>query len=495
MVKQKVKFEKLIEILKKHSDFTTAKELSDDLKSSEKTIYRLVKEINDAYFPNELISSMKGKGFKLNRKYLSHQLTTSSYENFTPADRQLRILERLLLISPKRLLIYDLGQEFYVSDSVILKDKVEIQKKIENYNLKIKTHTGAIFVKGSEVDIRRAIADLVPTFNTIDIDDLSLSSQSDSFDHQIASFINNEIKLIEKHLQAELPYPYNINIFSHLYIMIERLKKGSHGYKTSLLEFDESEFESALLEESKRVIQDIGSYLGREIDDIEIKYLYQYLYSSRFQLNPEQQQVLFSKRVNDITTFYFNNMIITKGRDIDQQSSMFIDLANHISPMLRRLDNKIRIKNNMLPLIKENYQDLFEHMNDVSHMMIQEYGFPNINDDEIGFLTLYFARFQEIQFTPIKTLIMCSSGIGTSELLKSKIEKTFSAIDVIDVIPYRNMVNVKNRYPNTELLVTTVDLDVGEGLNKILVSALMTTEDQNRLRKKIEEINYGRHLI
>ena len=213
IMKQKKKFEKLIAVLKKHSDFITAKELSDELQSSEKTSYRLVKEINQAYAPDELIIKKKGSGFKLKKELVSDHLLDVPAEDFTPGNRQMRILEKLLLISPKRVLIYDLTQEFYVSESVIMKDRIEIQKQIDAFNLKISTQSGAVFIKGSEFDLRRAIADLIPAFSTIDMDNLAMSTQSETFDVNLARFILSKIKQVENYLHAELPYPYNVNIF------------------------------------------------------------------------------------------------------------------------------------------------------------------------------------------------------------------------------------------------------------------------------------------
>ncbi|BAQ25082.1 BglG family transcriptional antiterminator [Streptococcus troglodytae] len=322
----------------------TAKALSIQLQSSEKTVYRLVKEINRLYFPNEIITKKKGSGFKLNKVFLTEELPKTEGDMFTPIKRQEKILEKLLLRSPKGVLIYDLGQEFYVSSSVIMKDKIEIQRQIDAFNLKISTRSGNIFIQGSETDIRRAIAGLVSAFSIIDIDDLSLSTQSAIFDSNLALFILKEIKKIEDHLNAELPYPYNVNIFSHLYIMVERLRKGNRKISQSLVRFNDNNNDEVLLTESCNVIKDISDYLGRKIDDIEIDYLYQYLYSSRFQLNSQQQKVQFSKRAVAITKFYLTEMEMTKWQKIDEQSPVFIDLANHISPLLRRLDSKIRIK-------------------------------------------------------------------------------------------------------------------------------------------------------
>ena len=210
------------------------------------------------------------------------------------------------MISPKKLLIYDLAQEYYVSDSVIMKDKIEIQKRLNPFHLKISTRTGYIFITGSELDIRRALANLVPTFSMIDIDDLSNTSNQSHFDFEIANVILKEIEKIETDLHVELPYPYNVNIFSHLYIMVERLKMSNHKITNAkIVDFKSKDYDELFLRESQKIITDISGYLGKNIDDLEINYLYQYLYSSRFQLSTHQQKIGFSTRVVSVTKFYF----------------------------------------------------------------------------------------------------------------------------------------------------------------------------------------------
>ena len=63
----------------------------------------------------------------------------------------------------------------------------------------------------------------------------------------------------------------------------------------------------------------------------------------------------------------------------------------------------------------------------VSEKMAKKFGFSFVSEDEIGFLTLYFIRYLELHKSKIQAVIMCSSGIGISELLKMKIEKTFDS--------------------------------------------------------------------
>ena len=70
-----------------------------------------------------------------------------------------------------------------------------------------------------------------------------------------------------------------------------------------------------------------------------------------------------------VTQFYLEKMDMTKGKHIDKNSPMFIDLANHISPLLRRLDNRIRIKNKMLEEIQKNYSIIYQQTVAVSQEM------------------------------------------------------------------------------------------------------------------------------
>lgn len=54
--------------------YMTAEELANILQISAKTIYRLIKRINDAEAKDPLIVSEKGRGYKLNyEKYLSQK--------------------------------------------------------------------------------------------------------------------------------------------------------------------------------------------------------------------------------------------------------------------------------------------------------------------------------------------------------------------------------------------------------------------------------------
>lgn len=118
----------------------------------------------------------------------------------------------------------------------------------------------------------------------------------------------------------------------------------------------------------------------------------------------------------------------------------------------------------------------------------EKYRLPKINQDEVGFITLYFARIIETHQLPIQTLIMCTTGVGTSELLKAKVAKKFPELNVIDVIATKNYKKSLEKSPEIELILTTIGIKEALPVNSLVVSAMLTADDQTRIQKKIEDI-------
>lgn len=485
----------LLLLLSKQRDYATSNKLANDLGVSTKTIYRLIKKINKGYPEGDLISAEKGRGYKLDyEKYISTSMTQidSKLTSYSPEARCNRVMEELLLTSPKAKNVYDLFEDYYVGDSVIFNDEQIIANQLEEYQLKLVRKNRTLAIRGEEASVRQAIADLIKAFNTIDVEELASVKES-SLNTYDALFVLNQIKKMERDLKITLPYPYNINIFSHLYILLTRsrnvgLTKINDKNDLSKNEKQQMQKDNILYEVANATITNVERYLNDHLPEIEIFYLYQYLASSRMQ-GIANDTSKFSKQVSQITHTYIEEMSEKLGIIITD-SFIFSDLANHIKPMMNRLENKIRIKNGLLDEIKVSYKEIFEEVSKVSKQVSELYHLPFINEDENGFITLYFARVLEVYQMPIKTVIMCTTGVGTSELLKAKIEKKFPELDIINVLATRDLERFLEEYPETELVLTTIKLKKSLPVKSLLVSAMLTSDDQKRIQHKIEEINH-----
>lgn len=486
----------LLMFLSKSQGYVTSNELVEELKVSQKTVYRLIKKINDEYMDSPLIISERGRGYKLDyENFINYQKSDNKYKekHFSPSERRKRIMEELLLSSPKPINIYHLYSDYYVGDSVIFNDEQLMSEELQKYNLVLERKDRKLAILGEEVDIRKAIKHINEIFNTIDIDDLK-RNQELNFNQYDVLFILGQLRDIEKDLDITIPYPYNVNIFSHLYILLSRLRKVPallFRDKASMEEMENMKRDPILYPIAKGIVTNIEKYLGSSLPDIEIYFLYQYLVSSRMQGSLAKTST-FSPEVIQVTEAYIEGMSIYLGMAIESES-IFTDLANHIKPMLNRLDYKIRIKNSLLSQIKVTYEDVYSGVTNVSEFVSKKFNLPAINEDENGFITLYFAKVivtGQYQH-PIKTLIMCTTGIGTSELLKAKVSRKFPELEIVDVVASQNMQMIKEKYADAELILSTVHIKEEIPIHCLLVSAMFTLDDQKRLQRKIEEIYHG----
>lgn len=483
----------LILFLSKSQGYVTSEELVKALDVSQKTVYRLIKKINDEYRDHPLILSERGRGYTLDYEtFISYKKSKTSDKGsqITPSERRSRVMEELLLSSPKPIPIYDLFSDYYIGDSVISNDEQVMSEELKAFNVTLERKDRKLAVLGEEADIRKAIKQTNPIFHTIDLDDLK-SNEELHFNKYDVLFILGQLRTIEKELDITIPYPYNVNIFSHVYILLSRSRKAPALFfsdKVSDIEKENMRGDAILYPVARDVVHNIEIYLNSSLPEIEIYFLYQYLVSSRMQGSLAITST-FSPNVVEVTQAYVDGMSEYLGIDIESQS-IFIDLANHIKPMLNRLDYKIRVKNGLLKQIKVTYEDVFKGVTDVSAFVSRRFGLPEINEDENAFITLYFAKVIVTgqHQRPIKTLIMCTTGIGTSELLKAKVARTFPELDIVGLVGSHDMQLVKETYPDAELILSTIRIKEDVQIHQLLVSAMFTFDDQKRLQSKIEAI-------
>lgn len=492
MSSKKDREQRLLLFLSKKQGYMTSEELSSQLEISRKTVYRIIKDINDAFSEGELILSEKGRGYKLDyEKYiLLSESSVSKQTNFSPDERRGRIMEELLLYSPKPRTVSDLYEDYYVSDTVIFNDEQLIAAELKLYNLELVRKNRTVSINGKEEDIRKAITDRIQKMNIVNVNDLR-NNVDLNFNHYDVLYILDQIKSIEKNLEITIHYPYDVNIFSHLYILISRLRKvglkniSNREVAGESKENSVSSNDRSLYQAAESTILNIEKYLNVQLPESEIVYLYQYLVSSR--MGSSTTLATFSGNVTELTQLYLDEMSKRLGITIHSET-IFLDLANHIKPMLNRLSHGIRVKNSLLNQIKMTYETIYQEVEDVSKKVSQDYKLPDINDDENGFLTLYFARIIETNQLPIRTIIMCTTGVGTSELLRVKVAKKFQELEIVEVIAYRDLKEISEKFPGTELIVTTINFDEDVTVQTLLVSAMLTEDDQSRLQNKIKEI-------
>jgi transcriptional antiterminator len=253
------------------------------------------------------------------------------------------------------------------------------------------------------------------------------------------------------------------------------------------LNLNESFHSKLFYDVAKETIQQIEVYLSQKLPEIEIIYLYQYLQSSRIQ-SSKNTPVHFTEEVIEVTKMYLDNVGKKLGVNTHETVKL-TELASHIKPMVNRLLNHIPVRNGLIYEIVSTYGDIFRQVSEVSKQVSKKYGYPVIDDNENGFITLYFANMIERKPVPAKVIIVCTTGIGTSELLKTKVGKNFPELQIVGVVATRNLQKEIEENPDIDLIITTVHLTDLNSYPVVLVSAMFNQEDKSNIRNHLEGLN------
>ncbi|MFL2076517.1 helix-turn-helix domain-containing protein [Marinilactibacillus psychrotolerans] len=201
MSSKKDREQKLLLFLSKKQTYMTSEELSNQLELSRKTVYRIIKDINEVFPEGDLILSEKGRGYKLDyEKYIClGENVVNKSNNFSPTERRDRIMEELLLYSPKARNVNELYSDYFLSETVIFNDEQLIAEELKQYNLELVRKNRTVLIKGKEEDIRKAITDKIQRMNIINVNDLKNHADL-NFNHYDVLYILDQIKLIERRL-------------------------------------------------------------------------------------------------------------------------------------------------------------------------------------------------------------------------------------------------------------------------------------------------------
>lgn len=480
----------LIFTLASRNDFVTADTLAETLNVSKKTIYRLVNQINEESNNPTYIISQRGRGYRLNDRVNNISKVARTHEGASPVERRNIVMKQLLLSSPKGINVMDLYEPFYLGENTIVVDEKIMSNILSKYGLDMVRKDRELKVIGEERPLRQAINDLtISPYAELEVN----ISQNKDLDKSVSKFVQRQIAIIEKSLNISIPHPYNINIFSHIYILIDRVQKVGKASASQLAELTSDDLEKMSQEAeietvSKAVIKNVEKYLNTQLPVQESYYLFQYIISSRLQ-GRENPQSLNDQKTIDITRFLVEQMGLRLNLKISHDSKLYLNLYQHIKPMLNRLENQITIKNGLLEQIKIEYSDIYLQVIEACQELSKAFDLDVINEDEIGYLALYFAQYIEGNPGKVHVLIMCTTGIGTSELLRVKIQKLYPNIDIVDVIASRELNESILEHYNVDLIVSTIEAPNKLNIPFIVVSAMLSANDQARLEKVVHQFD------
>lgn len=494
-MKSNEKEEQLIHCLLKESSFVTVASMTENLKISSKTVYRIIKKLNDE-IGNTLIETEKGKGIRLNYEvYLVSRFNIKKkktaenvYYNFSPVERRLHIIKELLFQAPLSLREDYLFSRYYLSQSAIYNDEEIIGKYLADVELRLQKKGSRLAVTGSERNIRNALMQIMAKLNIMNVDDIRTFSPDLS--QRDLRFVIGQMEFIEKEIDSLIPAPYNINLMTHLYVLLQRADKG--GFDDSAADASAAIHRDRYYDVALKVTKNIEGYLCRRLPLSETVNICAYLNGSRLEQGEENPlSYNASTEVLDITNFYIKMFFEAMRLPMTVEVGDLNGLASHIKPLLSRLRSQLTVKNPLLDDIRQEYSDVFAVVREISNQAAERFALPRIDDDENGFITLYFARYMEQNPHKSRVLIICTTGLGTSELLRTKVQRFFPEIEVVGTAATSAINSQYLCTQQIDLILTTVKTDEDWGVPVVLVNTLFIERDKQNVRKALKDLQGG----
>ncbi len=392
--------------------------------------------------------------------------------------------------------------KFKVSEATVSADIESLETWFNLHDLKIVKKPGSgISVQGTELNYRKAIKNFLSENIGSDYlleiyhNDSKSSDIIDSF--QKSGFlqilgedtvrkVTDCINRINSDYVKQLTENSYIGLIMHISIAVKRI------LNEETIEDNITEKKLQPKDTEYLVAQKIATELEEEFDieipEVEISYICLHIKASKV----ERVTIKTGSRLENINLIA-DKMIYAFDEKMAyqlKQDEEFLDsLLAHLEPTIIRLSNGMNIHNPMLNEVINQYSDVYRKCEN-SAKALEECIDKTVPPAEIGFLAVHFAAaLVRIETNKQKSKvvnigIVCSSGIGISRLMLSKLKKRFK--DSVLLSAYgKNDIN-DEIIKKEDFLISSISLNLKD-IEVVEVSPLVSEKNMEQIRQMINK--------
>ncbi|MEO2257341.1 BglG family transcription antiterminator [Paenibacillus amylolyticus] len=489
----------IVEFLLEHPHEVTAGEIAVEVKVSTRTVHRELQMIEQWLEPLGMrLEKKSGTGIRIDAgsddlAVLRQQLEGKEYVEFTPEERKLFML-CILLDEPEPVKLLALASDLKVTVSTVTTDLDDLESRIRQAGLKLVRRRGyGVKINGSETIHRTAIAALALEF--LDESDLfgrQLEQGSSIVNQKLLDMIGHgDVLTVENALwQPDIEWLENIperqymKLLIQLSVAVVRIRKGfgigrmspRENTGDAVAEQDDMKVPPYM---ASRLCSVLSTQLGLTFSQDEQAYFHRLLVETEQRIHSSRLLPIDDLILLDRVHSLIDQMQARTHYAFHEDRLLREGLLGHMQPVMERIVGQQMIRNPLLQQIRKDYDSLFE---DVKKSVGQAWPGTDVPDEEIGFLVMHFgASIERLRALKreIRAIIVCTSGIGSSRMLSSRLSKEIPEIRIMDSVSWYEAARIPT--DQYDLVLSTVDLPMDEH-QYYKVSPLLTAEESERLR-------------
>lgn len=413
--------------------YVTSGQLGAHLGVSSRMILRYVKEAEALGGENGFeIRSYKGRGYQIK---ITDQVRCQAFfkdmggHTGSQGDELIReVVRRILICDGCKM--DELEELFNYSRSSMSRITTLSNSYLENFGLELfsKAYTG-LYISGNEISIRDCMYHLLEKteeeeiWNTLDIREVQ--------ERDIRKWMDRCFKkygLCAKEKEEQ-------QFFKYLAITIKRISLGKEIYFGYLAHLDGKEPFKAQMKTTRCLLKKYFPNNRLEGECMYLTLIWMQTFGGNSRIN----------QIDEHNLMFFHGLVMkglkkiqdNYGVDLNGDEVLVNGLILHVASSYGKYLVHMETENPFYEELQKIYPTAYYYAIELAEC-ITEYTKQNLSVGELGFLTMYFASSleQENKIRKFKTVLISETMPGAARLLKSRLEQTYTGLEVMDMGNY-----------------------------------------------------------
>jgi transcriptional antiterminator/mannitol/fructose-specific phosphotransferase system IIA component (Ntr-type) len=392
-----------------------------------------------------------------------------------------KVASAIIVNAPGFVTLAELADMLFVSRTTVIGDLDGIKARIEAAGLKVDSHSNkGLRAIGKESAKRRfLLRTIMPDLGTAKEGMLSKYISIQAGDAVVIRKIVQEQEHAYKSYLTDESFQ---RIVMYLGIMVNRNMQGE--YVEDYVAKDESRFRMA-----QDILRYISQYCRITTTEAEVNFFCSILARAKYLKTGTYSGDVV--RVQVFTRRFIEKVSEELGVNLSKDYAFFENLSNHFNSVLLS-EPEVYVNTSVVDQVVEENPDVVEVVDD-QYDMLREYAGRDITADEMKYIVIHVCAAlerQKQQEVAFHVIVACHAGIGTSQLLMTRLKKHFN-FQIVDVISAHEAEELE---PDAaDFVISTVELR-GCKIDYIVVSPMLNDEDYLRIGSKIEALRSSRNL-
>lgn len=473
---------KILYFLLKAETFVSIARLADMFDISQRSIQYDLQHIESVQ-DNKQFMLIRHKSLGVKAKSLNQNSLNSEFEaiantvHLTKNERKINILITLFE-STQPMSSNHLAELMKVSRRTIVNDLKSVQQWLATYQLEMKyiQNKGFIII-GEEEAFRQAYANTVKNYFKMTVpyfqDHLFSEAELASVRKTVIdTLIEEDYQLVQSAVDG---------LVYHIIIAIHRLKLNYS------IDVPNSEYEKVCDTVQYRISEKLKKNLEKEFDiqfpKSEAIFITLHLLSSK--ISNIKENYINTSELEHMINELIKQVSVEMGIDLREDKKLLKGLIVHLQPAIHRLKFNLVEKNPLKDDIQNQYRNVYDILSRNIELIEKTYEIT-FTEDEIAYLTVHFVssieRVSTQKHSYIKVVLLCGSGIGTSQLLKSKLGNIYPEFEVIDAYSIYQIDEKALLSKGVDYIISTVDCEFNQ-LPVVTVDAFLNRNSRDKLNQ------------